>query len=90
MPYFAQLRRTLVSAPALCALLAVAVRLAVLAQGWNANPLVGRPALDGFVYLTWAKDIADGDLLGRSGFVGSTASAYVSPPPGPTATLRSS
>lgn len=69
MPFFAHLRRTLRSAPALCALVAVAVRLAVLAQGWKANPLVGRPALDGFVYLTWAKDIAAGDLLGRSGFI---------------------
>jgi 4-amino-4-deoxy-L-arabinose transferase-like glycosyltransferase len=73
MPFFDHARRACVSAvtsvPGVCAAAAVLVRLAVLGQGWNANPTVARPMMDGHVFLTWGRDIAGGDLLGTSGLI---------------------
>ncbi|MCE9634620.1 MAG: tetratricopeptide repeat protein [Planctomycetes bacterium] len=62
------LRRRLVARPAWgCAAVAFFFRLAMLAQSWTTNELVRDPVLDGTVYLRWAREIAQGDVLGRRG-----------------------
>jgi len=70
MPFLAHCRQAATSVPGISALVAVLLRLAVLGGGWAQNPQLPRPQMDGFVYLTWAHDIAAGDLLGRAGFAG--------------------
>jgi 4-amino-4-deoxy-L-arabinose transferase-like glycosyltransferase len=56
--------------PLACAAIALAVRAAVVLDAWARNPLVRTQQLDGDVYLSWAADIAAGDVLGRGGTVG--------------------
>lgn len=70
MPFFVLIRRVLLGPVGASALVAVLIRGICLAQSWAANPLVSHPQLDSYVYLAWARDIAGGDLVGRSGFIG--------------------
>lgn len=52
------------------ALLAAAVRGVVSWQAWHTNAIVSTPRLDAEYYLSWARDIASGDVLGRHGTIG--------------------
>ncbi|MCE9636203.1 MAG: glycosyltransferase family 39 protein [Planctomycetes bacterium] len=52
------------------ALLAAAVRGVVSWQAWRTNDIVSSPRLDAEYYLSWAGDIASGDVLGRHATVG--------------------
>ncbi len=68
------------AAPLLLALLTIAVRVPVVLQGLAANPQVMRPTLDARVFLTWAGEIAAGDVLGRAG-VGAGEPWFFNPLP---------
>ncbi len=70
MPFSAVLRRTFCAPRRGVAALALAVRAAASAQAFARNPVVRTPQLDGMYYLQWAREIAAGDVLGRSGLVG--------------------
>jgi 4-amino-4-deoxy-L-arabinose transferase-like glycosyltransferase len=52
------------------AVAAVVVRSAVAWQSLGANPDLAVPKLDADYYLTWAREIAAGDLAGRGGLLG--------------------
>ena len=45
------------------------MRAVVTLQAWHANAAISQPRLDGEYYLAWARDIAAGDLLGRTGTI---------------------
>jgi 4-amino-4-deoxy-L-arabinose transferase-like glycosyltransferase len=45
------------------------VRGLVTWQAWRENVAVSQPRLDGEYYLAWARDIAAGDVLGRTGTI---------------------
>ena len=46
------------------------MRGAVTLQAWQRNPILSTPRLDAEYYLSWARDIAAGDVLGRRGTIG--------------------
>ncbi len=45
------------------------MRALVTWQAWSANQAISQPRLDGEYYLAWARDIAAGDVLGRTGTI---------------------
>ena len=57
--------------PVVCTIaVALIVRLIVVIDAWQNNPLVLKPQLDGAYYLQWSSEIAAGDVMGRGGLVG--------------------
>lgn len=57
--------------PALvCGGIALVLRTGIVLDAWANNPLVRTPQLDGALFLSWARDIAHGDLAGTGGTIG--------------------